>query len=126
MIRSWPSSKRRRKNFAMANQFPPSGVLWTNDNRTNPKAPGRRGTLEIGADVLQYLNKAAMAGHPIEMELAGWDRVSKDGNEFISLTAQAPRQQSAQQSPQRAAPKTNYDPRARPSFLDDDDDSLPF
>lgn len=47
-----------------------SGVLFSKNN-ANPKAPAYSGTLNVGGK---------------EYEIAGWNKTSKKGNQFISLS----------------------------------------
>lgn len=59
-----------------------SGVLFINDKKGNPKAPDRRGKLDVN-------------GH--EYELAGWLTTSKDGKtKFLRLKISEPRQRRQQ------------------------------
>jgi uncharacterized protein (DUF736 family) len=56
------------------------GMLFHNDKKGNEKAPSHRGKLNVNGT---------------EYELAAWERVSKKGVSFLSLTIQPPRERRA-------------------------------
>ncbi len=71
--------------------FPPGGVLFANNRKSNPKAPDINGKLEIDRATLEYLVECRDRGGKLEMALAGWRRQMKTGGEYFSLKAQPPR-----------------------------------
>ena len=75
-----------------------SGVLFPNKDKEG-KQPDYRGECEV--DGKKY-------------EIAGWKKQSKNGNPFLSLKFQEPRQR---QEPAKAKPKAGFD---------DMDDSIPW
>lgn len=115
-----------------------SGALFQREKSTNG-GPDFSGDIEIGMDVLQYLNNMAKAGQPAKMEAAIWRRASqKDGKPFLSVKVQVPyearkggqQQQSRPASapaPSRPAPQRPARPAApqQQSFRQEINDSLP-
>ena len=50
--------------------YPNSGILFDNSNKTNPKAPDKQGTAEVGG---------------VEYKIAAWEKTAKNGNLFLAL-----------------------------------------
>jgi len=68
-------------------QYPPSGVLFTNNRKRSDKSPDYTGKLELSDEVLQDLMSQMERGveKPV-LSLIGWKKVSqKTGNTFLSL-----------------------------------------
>src|SRR5688572_15527475 len=77
---SWGNPEPRlqtEEREEMADNFPPSGRLFSNNKKTSPKAPDVTGSLEISRDVLDHLKRCEAAGKPINMQLAGWRKQSR-------------------------------------------------
>jgi len=104
------------------------GTLRANKFKTAPNHPDIRGDMVIDRDMLQHLNKLALAGMPIRFDMAGWKKKDRDGKDFLSLTAQPDRRDEAElanrpaQATQRQAPA----PVASAPVVEDDDADLPF
>lgn len=71
----------------MSNDYPPSGVLFTNIRKQKPSQPDYTGSLEISDEVLSDLVSQMERGiSKPKLDLAGWKRVSsKNGSTFLSL-----------------------------------------
>ena len=68
-------------------QYPPSGVLFTNNRKRSDKSPDYTGKLELSDEVLQDLTSQMDRGveKPV-LSLIGWKKVSqKTGATFLSL-----------------------------------------
>ncbi|MFO0449498.1 MAG: hypothetical protein ACK52I_12705 [Pseudomonadota bacterium] len=89
--------------------YPPGGVLFHQDKKTNPKAPDYTGNLEISRDTLNHLVAMAKKEQPLKMQLSGWKKPTKNGGTFLSLVAAKP-----------------YEKNSGGSSSRDDDDSVPF
>ena len=90
--------------------YPPGGVLFHQDKKTNPKAPDYTGNLEISRDTLNHLVDMAKKEQPLKMQLSGWKKPTKNGGTFLSLVAAKPYEKS----------------NSGGSSFRDDDDSVPF
>lgn len=71
-------------------KYPPSGTLGKNKYKDSANKPDYTGKLEIAKDVLldmvnQLKNDPSL--DRAECQLGGWKKVSKDGNQFISISA---------------------------------------
>lgn len=99
----------------MSDQYPPSGVLFTNDRKQKPNQPDYTGDLELPDEVVNDLVEQMSRGiTKPKLRLAGWKKVSKKtGKTFVSLTGSKfeERQAQAQQ------------PQAQNTGLDD---NIPF
>jgi|TARA_B000000609_G_C23981440_1_gene244697 hypothetical protein len=101
----------------MSNQYPPSGVLFTNNNKKTPNQPDYTGDLELSDEVINDLVEQMSRGNPKpKLRLAGWKKTSKKtGATFVSLTGSM-----YQESNQK---KENADgfapPRAQAAVADD-------
>ena len=101
----------------MADGFPPSGRLFSNNKKTSPKAPDVTGKLEISKELLDYLVKCSNKGQPIAMDLAGWRKQSRStSGSWYSLAASLP---------YAARLEDSGAPVAR-STVDTFDDEIPF
>tara|TARA_E500000318_G_scaffold74336_1_gene68993 strand:+ start:1215 stop:1529 length:315 start_codon:yes stop_codon:yes gene_type:complete len=72
----------------MSNQYPPSGVLFTNDRKQKPNQPDYTGDLELSDEVINDLVEQMSRGvTKPKLRLAGWKKTSqKTGKVFVSLT----------------------------------------
>jgi hypothetical protein len=99
----------------MSNDYPPSGVLFTNNRKEKPSQPDYTGSLEISDEVLSDLVSQMERGiSKPKLDLAGWKRVSKkNGSTFLSLVGNVQYEKKDQGSPA---------PQARTSL----NDEVPF
>lgn len=66
------------------------GSLFIRDKRS-PKAPDVGGDITIGGDVLTYILDLMNKGEQtIKLEIAGWKRRSRNGDDFTSLAVNIP------------------------------------
>ena len=87
------------------NKYLNSGALFINNRKTNEKAPDFKGDVEVSADLVSYLVTQLKEGKPAKIDIAGWNRASSKGTQFISVkfsTPFAPKEQS--QAPKAKAP----------------------
>lgn len=77
------------------NKYPPGGVLFINKRKTTDKHPDYTGSLEISRELLGELVAAAKAGKEIKMDVSGWKKQSKAGNNFLSIVAKKPYEKPA-------------------------------
>jgi hypothetical protein len=62
----------------MSNDYPPSGVLFTNNRKEKPSQPDYTGSLEISDEVLSDLVSQMERGiSKPKLDLAGWKRVPR-------------------------------------------------
>ena len=71
----------------MSNDYPPSGVLFTNNKKQTPKQPDYTGHLELSDEVINDLVSQMEGGNPKPiLDVAGWKRTSaKNCSTFLSL-----------------------------------------
>ncbi len=71
----------------MSNDYPPSGVLFTNNRKEKATQPDYTGHIELSDEVVNDLVAQMAEGNPKpKLDLAGWKRVSqKNGSTFLSL-----------------------------------------
>jgi len=89
-------------------EYPNSGSLWPNKNKTTDAHPNLRGTIKMERALLKEL-MANSDEELIEIEISAWTKTFKDGK-FLSIKGSKPYKKGA---PKQAA-------------QDDDDDSIPF
>jgi hypothetical protein len=89
-------------------EYPNSGALWPNKNKTTDAHPNVRGTIKMERSLLKEL-MANSDEELIEIEISGWTRTFKDGK-FLSIKGSKPYKKGA---PKQAA-------------QDDDDGGIPF
>ena len=101
------------------------GVLFPNDRKQNPKEPDFRGNFEITREVLGQLIRRAKENGEIKLSIAAWEKTSKRGNQFMSISGELdtyePQQQRTQRTQRRPNPVSNP---MENSLVDDDD--IPF
>lgn len=73
----------------MENKYADSGILFVNKTQ-NDKAPAFKGDIELSAEVVKHLVDNLKGGKPAKLDLAGWNRTSSKGTQFISLKASKP------------------------------------
>ena len=71
----------------MSNDYPPSGVLFTNERKQTPKQPDYTGDLELSDEVINDLVDQMSRGNAKpKLRIAGWKKTSKKtGKVFVSL-----------------------------------------
>ena len=71
-----------------AKKYPPSGSLFTNENKKSENSPDYSGYLEIENEGLDHLIKQKENNsEKISMSLVGWKKVSQKGKAFLRLVA---------------------------------------
>lgn len=92
--------------------YPNSGALFHQSVKKNPKAPDYSGEVDVDLAALGL----GQGRH--KLRLAGWKKVSKNGNTFLSLQVSVPQQRTNDGSyaPRAAAPSND-------GFADED---IPF
>ena len=103
-------------------KFSNTGALFHARKTTNPKAPVYSGNVEIGQDLLRYLVDEIKAGREAKLQLAGWKRQSKKGEEYLSLQLSKP---FAKQPDIADAAMQAYAAKQRKDDLDDSEE-IPF
>ena len=71
-------------------QYPPRGTLGRNKYKDAENKPDYTGKLEISKEVVLDLVNQLKADPSLDRavcQLGGWKKVSKDGNQFISIKA---------------------------------------
>ena len=72
----------------MQKKFPPSGSLFSNEQKRSENSPDYSGYLEIENEVLEDLIKQkSNDAEKISMDLVGWKKVSQKGKAFLRLVA---------------------------------------
>lgn len=89
-------------------EYPNSGALFPNKNKTSDAQPNVRGNVKIERGLLKEL-MADSDGELIELEISGWTKQFKDGK-FLSLKVSKPYKKNA-------APRQQQE---------DDDGDVPF
>jgi len=71
----------------MSNEYPPSGVLFTNNRKEKSTQPDYTGHIELSDEVVNDLvSQMAEGNTKPKIDLAGWKRTSqKNGATFLSL-----------------------------------------
>lgn len=70
----------------MENNYPPSGSLFTNEQKRNDNSPDYSGYLELTSEVIDDLIAQKQRGEQKpSMELVGWKKVSKGGKAFLRV-----------------------------------------
>ena len=92
----------------------PGGALFTNDRRTNEKAPTMTGNLVIDPELLKHLISLAQKSQPLRIRLAAWTNTSGAGKKYLSLKP------SPEQEPVREAS------HSRSAWNEPPDEDLPF
>lgn len=108
----------------MTKDYPPSGVLFSNNKKKTEKQPDFTGDLELSDEVVNDLVDQMSRGiTKPKLSMAGWKKVSRNGLHFMSLVGSVPREK-----PQNSYDSTNNnDPAPGGSgFGNSDDDKIPF
>lgn len=67
---------------------PNTGSLWNNDKKTADNHPDLRGEVVIDKQLLAEL--IAKGENPVKIALAGWNRTTVNGRDYVSLVASEP------------------------------------
>jgi len=81
--------------------YPNSGFLLP--RKAEGKQPNCTGTINIGEDLVDYINKKYKEGGDIILDLAGWTRKSEKGDKYLSVTIKKPyvKQEGSEQPSKR-------------------------
>lgn len=96
-------------------QYPNSGAIFRNRDKSNDRAPDWRGDVELDAELLKSLIAVAKARQPIKLSIAGWEKEGNKAGTFISVKVEMPRAKAAPEARPKASPVGSYD-----------DDEIPF
>ena len=67
---------------------PNTGSLWHNDRKTADNHPDLRG--EIVVDKQLLVDLIAKGENPVKIALAGWNKTTINGRDYVSLVASEP------------------------------------
>ena len=67
---------------------PTPGSLWANDRKTAENHPDLRG--EIVVDKQLLVDLIAKGENPVKIALAGWNKTTINGRDYVSLVASEP------------------------------------
>ena len=67
---------------------PNTGSLWHNDRKTDEKHPDMRGEVVVSKSLLVDL--IAKGEDPVKIALAGWNKTTINGRDYMSLVASEP------------------------------------
>ena len=82
--------------------YPNSGFLLP--RKAEGKQPNCTGTINIGEDLVDYINKKYKEGGEIILDLAGWTRKSEKGDKYLSVSIKKPyvKQEGSEKPSKRA------------------------
>lgn len=89
---------------------PNTGSLWANDRKTSENQPDLRG--EIVVDKQLLVDLIAKGENPVKIALAGWNKTTVNGRDYVSLVASEP-----------FIPQKKVEPEPKPVV---DDEDVPF
>lgn len=67
---------------------PNTGSLWANDKKTSDNHPDMRG--EVVIDKRLLLDLISKGEDPVKVALAGWNRTTTSGRDYLSIVASEP------------------------------------
>ena len=67
---------------------PNTGSLFSNTKKQSEKAPDRRGDITLSPELVRELANNVNAKKPAKIRVAGWDRTSAAGNQYVSLSVE--------------------------------------
>lgn len=103
------------------------GVLFWVDSKTNERGPDCRGNITFDVGLLRWLVAQAKAGKELKVDIAGWNRSSRTGKQFLSVLAQVPREPPPGGFAPRPAPPVQQPVRPPPRAVQPlEDDEIPF
>lgn len=91
---------------------PNTGSLWANDRKTAENHPDLRG--EVVVDKQLLVDLMSKGENPVKIALAGWNKTSASGRDYVSLVASEP-----------FVPQKRVEQAPRPAVADDSED-IPF
>ena len=91
---------------------PNTGSLWANDRKTSENQPDLRG--EVVVDKQLLVDLIAKGENPVKIALAGWNKTTVNGRDYVSLVASEP-----------FIPQKKIEPEPKPAQTVDDED-IPF
>ena len=94
-------------------QYPNSGAIFRNRDKSNDQAPDWRGDVELDTELLKALIASAKNRQPIKLSIAGWEKEGNKAGTFISVKLEIPRAKAAPEA--KSSPVGSYD-----------DDEIPF
>ena len=88
---------------------PNTGSLWANDRKTAENHPDLRG--EVVVDKQLLVDLMSKGENPVKIALAGWNKTSASGRDYVSLVASEPfvPQKRVEQAPPPAAATDDED-----------------
>ena len=92
--------------------YPNSGFLVP--RKAEGKQPHCTGTINIGEDLVDYINRRYKSGEEIILDLSGWTKTSAKGSKYISVSIKKPYVKDG----------GNSQPAAKVNVKDDED--IPF
>ena len=103
----------QNKEKQVSNQIQSDGPIYTNSYKSAPNQPDWTGTVTVSKELLKEMVTRLKGENAasVEMRVAMWDRVSKQGNEYKYARVELKRQQNRE-------PEPTPDP--------EDDDEIPF
>lgn len=96
-------------------QYPNSGAIFRNRDKSNDRAPDWRGDVELDTELLKELIAVAKNRQPIKLSIAGWEKEGQKAGTFISVKVEMPRAKAAPEARAKSSPVGSYD-----------DDEIPF
>jgi hypothetical protein len=67
------------------------GSLWPETNKTSPRSPDAKGSIELTGEELTYIiNEMNNGADVVKLELASWKKLTHDNRPFSSLSIQTP------------------------------------
>ena len=96
-------------------QYPNSGAIFRNRDKSNDRAPDWRGDVELDTELLKELIAIAKNRQPIKLSIAGWEKEGQKAGTFISVKVEIPRAKAAPEARAKSSPVGSYD-----------DDEIPF
>jgi hypothetical protein len=104
----------------MANNNDNQGALFINKRKQKENHPDQRGEITLSKELLRELVEMAKSGKEPKVAVAGWNKMSKAGNPYISLSVQP----FVEYDKSKAAPKPAPAAKKQEDFNDDED--IPF
>lgn len=83
-------------------------ALFGNKHKTDDKHPDRRGQITLTGEVLSYIRDNAHKG-VVELDLSGWDKQSKNGDDYIRGSINVQRPKDGQNKQTNSRPKARYE-----------------
>lgn len=78
------------------------GALFANHSKKAANHPDFRGELTISKELLRELVELAKSGKDAKLEIAAWNKTSKGGVDYLSVSGSTYRERPAGAAPRRA------------------------